>query len=124
MSLYWLGGVGNICSNYLSPYLSIVRILFCQIISFQILLNPLFPQFHWSSLLPFPSYFNFHNLTYLEIDVSTHDMTTPTHPALNDHILNLRNTQAITKNISRQPINQPYPTHHPQSYTTSPHPRH
>ena len=35
-------------------------------------MHPLF-----STILPFPSYFNFHNLTYLETDVSTHDMTIP-----------------------------------------------
>ena len=82
MPLSRLVGVSNICSNSLSPFPSIVRILSSQAISFQVLLYALFPRFPWSTLLLFPSYFNFHNLTYLGIDVSTHDMTIPTKPRL------------------------------------------
>ena len=79
-----------------------VRILSSQAISFQILLYALFPRLPWSTLLPFPSYFNFHNLAYLGIDVSTHGMTIPPKTALIYHILNLQNnTHFITKNISR-----------------------
>ena len=40
---------------------------------FQILLYTLFPQFLSSTFLPFPSYFNFHNLKYLGTDVSKHE---------------------------------------------------
>ena len=55
----------NFLSNSLSSFLSILRILSSQAISFQILLYALFPRFPWSTLLPFPSYFNFHNLISL-----------------------------------------------------------
>ena len=111
MSLSRLAGVSNFCSNSLSPFFSIVRILSSQSISFQIL-YALFPKFSWSTLLRFPSYFNFRNLTYLGIDVSTHDMTIPSQTALNYHILNLHsNAHPITKKISRHPINQSHPTH-------------
>ena len=113
MSLSPLAGVGNICSNSLSPFLSIVRIFSFQAISFQILLYALFPRFSWSTLLLFPSYSNFHNLTYLGIDVSTHDMIIPPQTALN-YTLDLHNmTHPITKNITRHPINQSQHTHHP-----------
>ena len=55
------------------------------------------------------------------IDVSTHDMTIPPHTALNDHILNLHNnTQPITKNFNRHPINQSHPTHYPDHTTLHP----
>ena len=61
--------------------------------------------------LHFPSYFNFSNLTYLRIDVFTHDMTIPPKMVLNYHILDLHNNiHPITKNISWHPINQSYPT--------------
>ena len=112
MPLFQLTGVSNFCSDPLSPFLLIVRILFSQTMSFQILLYALFPQILWSTLLPFPSYFNFRNFTYLGIDVSTHDMTIPLQTALNYHVLNLpNNTHHITKNISQHPINQSHPTH-------------
>ena len=121
MPLSRLAGVINFCSNSLSQFLSIARILCSQAISFQILLYSFFPRFPWSTLLPFPSYFNFHNFTYLGIDVSTHDMTIPPQTALNYHFLNLHsNTQLITNSISRQPINQPHPTHHPDHTTLHP----
>ena len=71
--IFWLAGVRNFCSNSPSPFLSIVHILSFQAISFQILLYALLSRFPCSTLLPFPSYFNFHNLTYLGIDVSMHD---------------------------------------------------
>ena len=117
MPLSRLAGVSNFCSNSLSPFLSIVRILSSQAISFQILLYVLFPRFPWSTLLPFPSYFNFHRVTYFGIDVST----IPPQMALNDHILNLHNnTHPITKNISRHPVNQSHPTHHPDHTTIHP----
>ena len=113
MPLSRLAGVSNFCCNSLSPFLSIIRILSSQAILFQILLYALFPQFPWSTLLPFPSYFNFHNLTYLEIDVSTHDMTIPLQKTLNYQIFNLpNNTHPIMKNISRHLINQSHPTPH------------
>ena len=71
--------------------------------------------------LPFLSYSKFHNLTYLGIDVSTHDMTKPPQTALNYHILNLHNnTHPITKNISRHTINQFHLTHHPDHATLQP----
>ena len=88
-----LAGVSKFWSNSLSPFLSIVRILSSHAISFQILIN-------------------FHNLTYLGTDVSTHDMTILRQTTLN-YIFNLHNTHPITKNISRYPINQSHPTHHP-----------
>ena len=63
---------------------------------------------------------NFHNLMYLGIDISTHDMTIPPQAALN-YILNFRNnTHPITKNISRHPINQSHPTRHPDHTTLHP----
>ena len=109
MPLSQLAGVSNFCSNLLSPFLSILS---SQTILFQIIFYTFFPKFPWSTLLPFPSYFNFHNLTYLEIDVSFHDMTIPLQKAFN--ILNLHNnTHPITKNISGHPINQSHPTDHP-----------
>ena len=112
MPLSRLAGVSNFCCNSLLPFLSIVCILSFQAISFQILLYALFPQFSWSILL-FPSYFNFHNLTYLGIDVATHDMTIPLQRAFNYHTLNLyNNTHLITKNLSGDPINQSHPVHH------------
>ena len=77
MPLSWLARVGNFCFNLLSPFLSIISILSSQAILFPILLYALFPQFPWSTLLPLPSYFKFHNLTCLEVDVSTDDMTIP-----------------------------------------------
>ena len=117
MPLSRLAGVSNFCSNALSPFLSIVRIFFSQAISFQILLYTLFPRFPWLTLLPFPSYFKFHNLTYLGIDVYTHDMTIPPQMVLNDQIPNLQN---ITNNISRHPINQSHPTHHHDHTTLHP----
>ena len=114
-------GVGNFCFNSLSPFLSIVRILFSQAILFQILLYAHFPRFPWSTPLPSPSYFNFYNLKYLGIDVSTHDMTIPRQTALNYHILDLHNNNhPITKNISQHPINQSHPTHHPDHATLHP----
>ena len=116
------GRVSNFCSNSLSSFLLIVRILSSLAISFQILLYALFPRFPWSIFLPFPSYFNFHNLTYLGTDVSTHDMTIPLQTALNYDTLNLHNnTHPITKNISRHPINQSHPTHYPDHTTLPPH---
>ena len=121
MPLSRLPGVGDFCSNLLSPFLPIVCILSSQTISFQILLHALFPQFPWLTLLPISSYFSFHNLMYLVIDVSTHDMTIPPQTALNYHILDLHNnTHPIMKNISRHPINQSYPTHNPDHSTLHP----
>ena len=85
-----------------------------QAIWFQNLLYAFSPRFPWSTLLLFPSYFNFHNLTYLGIDVFTHDMIIPPQTVFNYHILNLQNnTHLITKNISLCTINQSHPTHHP-----------
>ena len=85
-----------------------------QTIFFQILLYTLFQQFPWSALFPFPSYFNFHNLMYLGIDVSKHDMTALPQTALNYHILDLHNkTNYIMKNISEHLINQSHLTDHP-----------
>ena len=78
------------CSNSLLLFLSILCILSSPALSFQVLLYELFPQFPWSALLPFPSYFNFHN------------MTIPLQTALNYYIHNLHNnTHPITKNISQ-----------------------
>ena len=57
--------VRNFCFNSLSPFLSIVRILSSKATLLQILVYTLFLQFPWLTLLVFPSYFNFHNLTYL-----------------------------------------------------------
>ena len=124
MPLSRLAGVSNFCPNLFSPFLSIVSTLSSHAISFQILLYALFPRFPWSTILPFPSYFNFRNLTYLGIDVSTYDMTIPPQTALNYHILNLHNTHLTRKNISlstSQPVNQPVSPHnHP--YHTMLHP--
>ena len=121
MPLSQLAGVSNFCCFSLSKFLSSVRTLSSQAISFRILLYALFPRFPWSTLLLFPSYFNFHNFTYLGIDVSTHDMTIPPHTALSYHILHLHNnTHLITKNISGHSINQPHLTHHPDHTTLHP----
>ena len=68
-------------------------------------------------LFPFLS----NSITYLGIDVSMHDMTISLQTALNYHIFNLHNnTHPITKNISRYPINQSYPTHHLDHTTLHP----
>ena len=116
MPLCRLARVGNFGFNSLSPFLSIVRILSSQVISFQILLYTLFPQFIWSTLLPFPSYFKLHNLMYLGVDVSTDDMTVPPQTTLNYNILDLHNnTHPIPKNID-----QSKPTHHPDHTTLHP----
>ena len=130
MPLSRLAGISNFCSNLLSPLLSIVLSPLFSSHIVPILLYALFPRFPWSTLLPLPSYFNIHNLTYLGIDVSTHGMTIPPLTSLNYHILNLhKNTNPITKNISRHPINQSHPTHHLDHTTLhphaiSPHPQH
>ena len=125
MSLSRLAGVSNFCSNSLSPFLSIVCIPSSQAIPFQNLLYVLLSRFPWLTLLPFPSYFNFHNLAYSRIDFSAHDITIPPQMALNYHILDLHNnTDPITKNINRHTIYQSHPTHHPDYmtlYPTQPH---
>ena len=90
---------GNFCFNLLLPFLSIVRILSPQAILFQILLYALFPGFPWSTCLPFPSYFNFHNLTYLGSDVSTQDMTIPPQMA-STYIPNLHNNTTLSRRTS------------------------
>ena len=114
MPLSWLAGVSNFCSNLLLPFLWIIHTLSSQAILLQVLLYELFPRFLWSTLPPFPSYLNFHNLMYLGIDISTHDMNIPLQTALNYYFLNLHNnTHLITKNISQHPINQSHPKHHP-----------
>ena len=92
MTLSQLAGVGN----SLSSFLSIVRILSSQAILFQILLYKLFPRFSWSTLLPFSCYFKLHNLTYLGIDVSTHDVTIIPETALNYHFVDLHITHPTT----------------------------
>ena len=92
MTLSQLAGVGN----SLSSFLLIVRILSSQAILFQILLYKLFSRFFWSSLLPFFCYFKLHNLTYLGIDVSTHDVTIIPETALNYHFVDLHNTHPTT----------------------------
>ena len=91
MPLFRLARVSNFCSDLVWPLHSIIRILPFEAISFEIFLYALFPRFPWSTLLPFHNYFNFHNLTYLGIDVSTPDMTIALQTALNYHILNLHN---------------------------------
>ena len=68
-----LAKVGNFHFDSLSPFLSIVCILSSQTILLQIFFYALFPRFPRSFFLPFPSYFNFHTLTYLGMDVSMHD---------------------------------------------------
>ena len=109
MPLSRLIGFGKFCFNSLLQFMPIARILSSQAISFQILYT-LFPRFPLSVLLPFPSYFSFHNLTYLGTDVSTHDMTIPPQTAL-DYILNLHNnTHPITKS---HPTHPDLTTHHP-----------
>ena len=119
MSLFRLVGVSNFCSNSLSPFLSIVHILSFQAILFKILLYALFPRFPWLNLLPFPSYFNFHNFTFLGTYVSTYDMTISRQTTLNYHTLNLHNnTHHITKSISRHSIKQCHPTHTHPDHTT------
>ena len=113
MPLSRLDDVRNFCFNSLSPFLSIVSILSSQPISFRILLL-------WSILLPFPSYFNFHNFTYLGINDSTHGMTILPQTTLNYHYIDLHNsTHPIMRNISRHSIKQPHPIHHPDH--TMPH---
>ena len=59
------------------------------------------PMISCWTLLPFPSYFKFHNVTYLRIDDSTHNLTIPPHMAWTYYILNLQNNMhTTTKNIS------------------------
>ena len=92
--------VSNFCFTSLLPFLSIVRILSSQAILFKILLYVLFQRFSWSALLPFPSYVNLHNLMYLGIDVSTHDLTITLQMALNYHIFNLQTTRTLSPRTS------------------------
>ena len=121
MPLSRLAGVGNFCFNMLSPFHSIVRILFSQAILFQIFLYALFQRFPWSTLLSFPWYFMLHNFTYLGADISTNDMTIPPQTSLNYGIFDRHdNTHFNPKNISRHPINQPHSTHHPDHTTLHP----
>ena len=61
ITLSQLAGVGNFCFNLVPSFPSIVRILSFKARLLQILLYALFPRFSWSTLFPFPSYFNFHN---------------------------------------------------------------
>ena len=113
MPLSRLAGVGNFFFNMLSPFHSIVRILFSQAISFQIFLYALFPRFPWSTLLSFPWYFMLHDLTYLGADISTDDMTIPPQTSLNYEIFDRHDIiHPISKKISRHPIDQPHSTHH------------
>ena len=112
MPLSLLAWVGNFYFNLLLPFLTIIRILSSQATLIQILLYKLISWFPWSALLPFPSHFKSHNLTYLGVDVSANDMTIPSQTALN-YIFNLHsNTHAILKNINPHPIDQCDPTHH------------
>ena len=71
MQLSSLAGLANFYFSLLFPFLSIVCTLSSQAKSFQIFLYAVFPQFTWSTLLPFSSNFKFHNPTYLGVDVST-----------------------------------------------------
>ena len=81
---------------------------------FQILLYAVLPQFLRLTFLLFPSYFKLHNLTCLDVDVSTDDMTIPLQTALSYHVFNLHNnTYPIPKNISCHLIDQYHPKHHP-----------
>ena len=78
----------------------------------------LFSRFPWSTLLPFPSYFKLHNLTYLGIDVSTDDVTLPPQMALN-YISSLFTT---TPTLSRRTsvdtfINRSHRIYHPDHAT-------
>ena len=128
MLLSRLAAFGNFSFNSFSLFLSITGILSSQAISIKILFHALFPQFPWSTLLPFPSYFKLHNLMYLGVDVVTDDTTIPPQTALNYHIFDLHNnTHSVPKNISRRPIDQSHPTYHPVLTTlhaTSPHAQH
>ena len=100
MPLSGLVGVSNFCLICSCYFFSIVCIPSCQAILMQILLYTFFPGFPWSTLLSFLSYFNFHNLTYLEIDVSTHDMIIAPQTALNYHILKLHTlSTSLTSHI-------------------------
>ena len=85
ISLFRLTEVSNFCSNSLSPFLLMVHILSSQAISFQIFFNHS-STISFSTLIPFPSYFNFHNLMYLGTNIFTHDMIIPSQTALNYHI--------------------------------------
>ena len=112
MPLSQLAVVSNFCSNSLPPFLLIIRILSSEAILLQILLYTLFTRFPWVTLHLFPSNFSLHNLMYLGIDVSTHDITIPPQMAFSYHIINLHsNAYLITKDISWHPINQSHPTH-------------
>ena len=66
MPLSRLAGVSNFCSNSLSRFCFDRKHVFFSSHTFQNLLCALFPWFPWLTLFPFPSYFNFYNLTYLE----------------------------------------------------------
>ena len=105
-----------ICSRYISRSHASSP----QVISFQILLYALFLWFPWSTLLPFPSYFKFHNLAYLGVNVSTDYNDWLPQTTLNYHIHDLHNTQITPKNISRHPIDQSHPKHHHDHTTLHP----
>ena len=97
MPLSQLTGVGRFCFNLFSPFLSMVRILFSQVISFQILLYTLVLPFLWLTLLLFP----------VILSTITSQM------ASNYHIFDLpNNTHPTPKNISRHLIDQYHPLHH------------
>ena len=86
MPLSQLAVVSNFCSNSLPPFLLIIRILSSEAILLQILLYTLFTRFPWVTLHLFSSNFSLHNLMYLGIDVSTHDITIPPQMAFSYHI--------------------------------------
>ena len=77
MLLSRLAGAGNFYFNSFLPFLSVVSVLSCQAMSFQILFCELFPGFPWSTFFfsQLFQFFKLHNLTCLGINVSTHNMT-------------------------------------------------
>ena len=128
MPLSWLARVSNFCFNLLSLFFLIICILSLQAISVQSLLYPFFPRFPWSTFLPFPSYFNFHNLMYFWIDVSMHDMTIPPQRAVNYHFLNLTTTVTLPQRTSGNTLSTSLTWHiilifDAPAHATSPHPQ-
>ena len=95
MSLSRLAGVGNVCFNSLSPFLSIVHILSFEAISFQILFYAFFSRFPWSTFFLFP------------VILST--ITSPIFELMSPRMT-----------LSYNRIKQSHPTYHPDHTTVHP----
>ena len=122
MLLSRLAGAGNFYFNSFLPFLSVVSVLSCQAMSFQILFCELFPRFPWSTFFLFPSYFNFSSsITSRICELMSPHMTWPyTGDSFELYPRFSQQHPSYPKNISRHPINQSYPTHQPNHTTFHP----